>query len=103
MFCVPEVASCCLQLDAGKETIASSVAVVAQLCGVHSARFLWVDDGRACKTLWPMAGLEIQLCLIMTPGAVGQGCDGLRAVLQALTPRLQGHILNEVAARVIVH
>lgn len=79
------------------------MAVVAQLCGVDGAGFLGVNDGGALEALGTMAGLEVQLCLIVAPGAVGQGHDGLPAVLKALAQRLQGHVLDEVAVRVVVH
>lgn len=79
------------------------MAVVAQLCGVDGAGFLGVDDGGALEALGSMAGFEVQLRLVVAPGAVGHGHDGLPAVFEALTPRLKGHILDEVAVRVIVH
>lgn len=73
------------------------MAVVAQLCGVDGAGFLRVDDGGALKALGTMARLEIQLCLVVAPGAVGHGHDRLPAVFKALAPRLQGHVLDKVA------
>lgn len=78
------------------------MAVVAQLCGVNSAGFLGVDDGGALEALWPVARLEIQLCFVVAPGAVGHGHDSLPAVFKTLAPRLQGHILDEVAVRVVM-
>lgn len=92
-----------IQLYAGEETPGQSVAVVAQLRGVHVAGFLGVDDGGALEALGTMARLKLQLCHVVAPGAVGHGHDGLPAVLQALAPRFQGNILDEVAVRVIVH
>lgn len=79
------------------------MAVVAQLRGVNSAGFLRVDDGGALEALRPMAGLKLQLCFVVAPSAVGHGHDSLHAVFKALAPWLQGHILDEVAVRVVVH
>lgn len=79
------------------------MAVVAQLRGVEGAGFLGVDDGGALEGLRPMTRLEIQLCLVVAPGALGHGHDGLPAVFEALAPWLQGHALDEVAVRVVVH
>lgn len=73
------------------------MAVVAQLCGVDGTGFLRVDDGGGLEELRPMARLELQLCLVVAPGAVGHGHDGLPAVFKALAPWLQGHALDEVA------
>lgn len=79
------------------------MAVVAQLCGEDGAGFLGIDDGGALEMLRPMARLEVQLRLVVAPGAVGHGHDGLPAVFKALAPRLQGHTLDEVAVGVVVH
>lgn len=86
-----------LQLHAGEETRRQSVAIVDQLCGEHRTGFLWVDDGGALEALWPMAWLELQLCLVVAPGAVRHSHNSLPAVFKALAPWLQGHVLNEVA------
>lgn len=79
------------------------MAVVAQLCGVDGAGFLGVDDGGTLEVLRAMARLELQLRLVVAPGTVGHGHDGLPAVFKALAPWLQGHALDEVAVRVVVH
>lgn len=79
------------------------MAIVAQLCGVDGAGSLGVDDRGALEVLGPMARLEIQLCLVAAPGTVGHRHDGLSTVFKALAPRLQGHSLDEVAVRVVVH
>lgn len=79
------------------------MAIVAQLCGEDSAGFLGVDDGGALEVLRPMARLELQLRLVVAPGAVGHGHYSLHAVFKALARWLQGHNLDEVAVRVIVH
>lgn len=79
------------------------MTVVAQLCGVQGAGFLGVDDGGTLEVLRPMAGLELQLCLVVAPGTVGHGHDGLPAVFKALARRLQGHTLDEMAVRIVVH
>ena len=79
------------------------MAVIAQLCGVNGSGFFGVDDGGALVALRPMARLELQLCFVVAPGALGHGHDGLPAVFKALAPWLQGHILDEVAVRVVVH
>ena len=92
-----------LQLHAGQEASGQAVAVVAQLRGVHGAGFLGVDDGGAPDALQPVARLEIQLRFVAAPGAVGNRHDGLHAVFQALARRLQGHVLDEVTVRVVVH
>lgn len=73
------------------------MAVVAQLCGVDRAGFLGVDDSGALELLQPVARLELQLGLVVAPGAVRHGHDGLPAVLQALTGGLQRYALDEVA------
>lgn len=72
------------------------MAVVAQLCGVDGAGSLGVDDSGTLEVLWPMARLEFQLRLVVAPGTVGHGHDGLATVFKALAPRLQGHTLDEV-------
>lgn len=92
-----------LHLHAGGEALGQSAAVVAQLRGVEGAGFLGVDNGGALEALGPMARLEIQLCLVVAPGAVGHGHHGLPAVFEALAHRPQGHALDEVAVRVVVH
>lgn len=86
-----------LQLHAREESSGYSMAVVAQLCSVHRAGFLGVDDGGALEVLQPMARLELQLCLVVAPCTVWYSHDGLSAVLETLTYRLQVHILDEVA------
>lgn len=53
--------------------------------------------------LQPMARPELQLCLVVAPGTLGHSHDGLRAVFKALAPWLQGHALDEVTVRVVVH
>lgn len=64
------------------------MAVVAQLCGIQGAGFLGVDDSGALEALRPVARLKLQLCLVVAPGAMGHGHDGLHAVFEALAPRL---------------
>lgn len=79
------------------------MAIVAQLCGVEGAGFLGVDDGGTLEVLRPMARLELQLCLVVAPGTVGHSHDGLLAAFKALARRQQGHTLDEMAVRVVVH
>lgn len=79
------------------------MAVVAQLCGEEGAGFLGVDDGGAPVVLRPVARLEVQLCLVVAPGTVGHCHDGLPAVFKTLARGLQGHALDEMAVRVVVH
>lgn len=73
------------------------MTVVAQLCGIDGAGFLGVDDGGALELLGTVARLELQLCHVVAPGAVGHSHNGLPAVFEALAPRLQADILDEVA------
>lgn len=79
------------------------MAVVAQLRGEDGAGLLGVDDGGAPEVLRPMARLKVQLCLVVAPGAVGNGHHRLPAVLQGLAARLQGDGLDKVTVGVIVH
>lgn len=79
------------------------MAVVAQLCGVDDAGPLGVDDGCALEGPRPMARLEFQQSLVVAPGAVGQGHDGLPTALEALAARHQSHALDEVPIGVVVH
>lgn len=92
-----------LQLHAGEETSGQPVAVVAQLRGENGARFLRVDDGGAPEALQLLARLEIQLCFVVAPGAVGHGHDSLPAAFKAAARRLQVHLLDEVAVRIVMH
>lgn len=62
------------------------MGVVVQLCDVDRTGFLGVDDGGALEALRPMPRLELQLCLVVAPGAVGRGHDSLPAVFKGLTP-----------------
>lgn len=92
-----------LQLHAGQEAFGYPAAVVAQLCGVDGAGRLGVDDGGAPEALRAVARLEVQLSLVVAPGAVGQGHDRLPTVLQAPAAQLQGHALDEAPVRVVAH
>lgn len=90
-----------LQLHTGQEAFGRSVGVVAQLGRVDGAGLLGVDDGGGLEVLGPLAWLELQVRLVVAPGAVRHGHDGLPAAVQTLTQRLEGHVLNEVAVRVV--
>lgn len=57
------------------------MGVVTQLRCVECTGFLGVDDGGAFEALGTMAWLELQLSLVVAPGAMGHGHDGLSAVL----------------------
>lgn len=92
-----------LQLHAGEETSGQPVAVVAQLRGEDRAGLLGVDDGGALEALQPVARLKLQLCFVAAPSAVRHSHDSLPAVFKALARRLQGHVLDEVAVRAVVH
>lgn len=85
-----------LQLHAGQEALGQSMGVVVQLRYVDCASFLGVDDCGALVAVGSMAGLEVQLGLVVTPRTVRQSHNCLLAVLEALGPWLEGHILDEV-------
>lgn len=92
-----------LQLHAGEEALGRPLAAVAQLGAVDGPGALGVDDGCALEAVRPMAGLELQLGLVVAPGAVWQRHDGLLAAFQALAARQQSHALDEAPIRVVVH
>lgn len=79
------------------------MAVVAQLRREDGAGFLGVDDGGALEMLRPVARLEVQLRLVVAPGAVGHGHDGLPTVFEGLARRLQGNGLDEMPVGIIVY
>lgn len=79
------------------------MAVVAELRGEDGAGLLGVDDGGAAEELRPMARLELELRLVVAPGAVGHGHYRLPTLLEGVAAGLQRHSLDEVTVRVVVH
>lgn len=75
-----------LQLHTGQETPGEPVGVVAELRYIDSAGFLGVDDGGALIAVGSMAGLEVQLGLVVAPSAVRQSNYCLLVVFEALAP-----------------
>lgn len=78
------------------------MAVVTQLRDTDGIGSLGVNDGGAPEMQRSMARLEIQLGLVVAPGTVRCGDNGLPAVLEAQAMQQQGHTLDEVPVRVIV-
>ena len=62
-----------------------------------------VHNSGALRAVGSLARLELQLGLVVSPGAVGQGDNSLAAVLQTQASWLEGYIMDEVALRVVAH
>lgn len=57
---------------------------------------LGVDDGGALEMLGPLARLEVELGLVVSPGAVRDSQHHLAAVLQTQASGLHGHVMDKV-------
>lgn len=92
---------CGFELHAGQEPPQRLAAVVIQGGRVDGLGVLGVDDGGAEEAGGLVAGLEVHLCLVVAPGAVGEAGD---SVTTGGHCQAQGQvdIINEVPLRVIL-
>lgn len=85
-----------LHLYSREEALGQLVPVIIELGGVEGPGVFGVHYSGALVALHPLTGLELQLGLVMSPGALRQGQHRLAAHLQTQTLGLQGHVLDEV-------
>lgn len=77
------------------------MAVVIQSGGVDGLGVLGVDDGGAEEARGPVAGLEADFSLIVSPSAIGDTGDCLAAGSQCQAQR-HLHVIDEVSLRVVL-